>query len=305
MSKFRRTAVAAIALALLAVSAFAGAASAHVAAKDVAVSVIDNAFEPKTITINAGDTIVWTNNGARNHTVTASDGSWDSGRLAPGQTFSRKFDNPGTIAYYCIPHGTPTGQGMAGTIVVQAAATAPAPSAPAPAAQAPAVAGAQPQAATPSVEVSDQPVSGGSVTVAKVVAAQGGWMVIHTNTADNKPGPVIGQTQVNAGENSNVMVMLSQTPKDGDRLWAMLHIDAPQPGVYEFPGADVPVNQGGQIVMKQFTVTGGQVAGAQPSALPRTGDGSDSGLWLVAGALALVLAGSGLAARLAASRRAR
>lgn len=114
----------ALTLAALSLPLLAGTALAAPSAKEVAVEVVDSAFQPKTITINAGDTIVWTNTGAMGHTVTASDQSWDSGRLAPGQSFSRTFDTPGTIAYYCRPHGTPAGAGMAGTIVVLAASSA-------------------------------------------------------------------------------------------------------------------------------------------------------------------------------------
>lgn len=309
--------------ALLALQAVAVAVHAAPSAAEVAVQLVDNAFEPKTITISAGDTIVWTNTGQRTHTVTASDGSWDSGRLAPGQTFSRQFDTAGTINYYCIPHGTADGQGMAATIMVQAAGAAPQPAMPmqatpepapaaepyqAPAGQAPAAPAA---GRTDSVSVGNQALAGDSVTVAMVLAAQDGWMVIHANTADNRPGPVLGHTEVKAGENMDVRVSLSPTPAEGDKLWAMLHVDAGQMGVYEFPGADAPVNQGGQVVMTQFTVQGGAAAPAQtpaamPSALPRTGDGASPDAWVPVGlaALALLVAGA-LAIGLAVGREPR
>jgi plastocyanin len=56
--------------------------------------------------------------GEEQHTITADDGSFDSGILNPGDTFSLTFDTPGTSAYYCQIHGGPGGVGMAGTIVV-------------------------------------------------------------------------------------------------------------------------------------------------------------------------------------------
>ncbi len=34
----------------------------------------------------------------------------------------------------------------------------------------------------------------------------------------------------------------------------MLHVDKGQPGVYEFPGPDVPTQENGQVVMVGFTV---------------------------------------------------
>ncbi|MCD6059366.1 MAG: blue (type 1) copper domain protein [Thermomicrobiales bacterium] len=52
----------------------------------VAVQVVDFAFEPGTLTVPAGATVTWTNAGSRPHTVTADDGSFDSGRLDPGET---------------------------------------------------------------------------------------------------------------------------------------------------------------------------------------------------------------------------
>jgi plastocyanin len=78
-----------------------------------AVQVVDFAFEPGTLTVPAGTTVTWTNAGSRPHTVTADDGSFDSGRLDPGEQFSQTFEQPGTITYHCGFHPE-----MQGTIVV-------------------------------------------------------------------------------------------------------------------------------------------------------------------------------------------
>ena len=56
----------------------------------------------------------WTNDDAVPHTATASDGSFDSGNLNPGQSFSLTFSTAGAYAYICQYHA-----GMTGTIVVQ------------------------------------------------------------------------------------------------------------------------------------------------------------------------------------------
>ena len=77
------------------------------------VSVVDFAFEPGTVTVPAGATVTWTNTGSRPHTVSADDGSFDSGRLDPGEQFSQTFDQPGTFAYHCGFHPE-----MQGSIVV-------------------------------------------------------------------------------------------------------------------------------------------------------------------------------------------
>src|SRR5829696_5383987 len=77
------------------------------------VSVVDFAFEPGTVSVPVGATVTWTNTGTRPHTVTADDGSFDSGRLDPGEQFSQTFDQPGTFSYFCGFHPD-----MQGSIVV-------------------------------------------------------------------------------------------------------------------------------------------------------------------------------------------
>jgi plastocyanin len=88
-----------------------------VAAQDApAVAVQDNSFNPMQVQVSSGGTVTWTNTGAVPHTVTADDGSFDSGVIAAGGTFSFTPPGPGTYAYYCQFHGGPGGEGMAGTI---------------------------------------------------------------------------------------------------------------------------------------------------------------------------------------------
>ncbi len=67
------------------------------------------AFAPTRIEIAAGTTIVWTNQDQLVHTVIADDGSWNSGDVAPGATWSHRFDTPGTYAFHCTPHPFMTG----------------------------------------------------------------------------------------------------------------------------------------------------------------------------------------------------
>ena len=61
-------------------------------------------FEPKRIEITAGTTIRWTNNDPVVHTITADDGSWDSGPIEPGKTWSHTFAQAGEFAFHCTPH---------------------------------------------------------------------------------------------------------------------------------------------------------------------------------------------------------
>jgi plastocyanin len=61
-------------------------------------------FDPTVLEARAGDTVVWRNAGTLQHTVTADNGSFDSGMIDSGKTFERRFDTPGVYAYHCTPH---------------------------------------------------------------------------------------------------------------------------------------------------------------------------------------------------------
>jgi plastocyanin len=80
----------------------------------VTATIVDFAFQPATITIRAGDTIVWNQAGDVNHTVTSRSGGFDSGTMSTGDTYSRTFTSAGTINYVCVFHGQ-----MQGRIVVE------------------------------------------------------------------------------------------------------------------------------------------------------------------------------------------
>lgn len=121
---------------------------------------------------------------------------------------------------------------------------------------------------TPSVTVEDQQIVNGTVTVQNVVAAQDGWMVIH-RAADGTFGEVIGHTFVQAGTTENVVVPIDVSQAT-QTLYAMLHIDEGQEGVYEFPGPDLPAQVNGEIVVEPFTVTNLAQLGVTPGAVTGT-----------------------------------
>lgn len=70
-------------------------------------------FHANTLTISVGDTVTWRNLDSVHHTATGS--SFDSGRLARGESYSVTFTEPGTYSYQCTPHPH-----MRGRIVVEA-----------------------------------------------------------------------------------------------------------------------------------------------------------------------------------------
>src|SRR5215212_8662871 len=68
------------------------------------VSIEDFYFEPPDAAIAPGDKIIWINKGSTPHTVTADDGSFDSGVLNRGDTYTVTFLGSGTVTYYCTLH---------------------------------------------------------------------------------------------------------------------------------------------------------------------------------------------------------
>jgi plastocyanin len=72
------------------------------------VKIVDFAFRPGTLTIAKGTRVKWTNKGAVTHTSTSNKGVWDSGLIAPGDSFSRVFKKAGTFKYHCTIHPTMT-----------------------------------------------------------------------------------------------------------------------------------------------------------------------------------------------------
>jgi plastocyanin len=80
------------------------APSAPRGAQTVTVNQRDNRFSPRTITIERGTTVKWVNRGENVHTTTSNTGLWDSGTMAPGDTFRRRFRRPGTFRYRCTIH---------------------------------------------------------------------------------------------------------------------------------------------------------------------------------------------------------
>jgi amicyanin len=82
---------------------------------DNTVSIQNMAFNPPTITVKAGAIVRWVNSDAVPHTVKFPKSSHitSSDPLSSGQSFSVKFDDPGTYPYSCAIHPD-----MLGTVIV-------------------------------------------------------------------------------------------------------------------------------------------------------------------------------------------
>jgi plastocyanin len=78
------------------------------------VFIQNMAFNPGSITVAAHTTIKWTNKDSNTHTVTGNTGTFNSGNLGNGGTFSFKFDSAGAYNYHCAIHSS-----MTATVIVQ------------------------------------------------------------------------------------------------------------------------------------------------------------------------------------------
>ncbi len=80
-------------------------------AEPVDVAIAGFAMNPDPVVVSAGDTVRWTNMDGATHTVTSgirgapdAGSTFDSGNIAPGETYEFTFDAPGIYTYFCRPH---------------------------------------------------------------------------------------------------------------------------------------------------------------------------------------------------------
>jgi plastocyanin len=82
------------------------------------VTMKDNEFSPKAITVAVGDTVIWQNKGEHEHNAVSSDDKGkaiDTGTVKPGEKSKAVlFSKKGKIKYECTFH-----DGMVGTITVK------------------------------------------------------------------------------------------------------------------------------------------------------------------------------------------
>jgi hypothetical protein len=81
--------------------------------RDSSVLVRDEAFNPAQVNVRPGQEVLWVfQDGNTPHTVTADNGSFDSGKQTDGE-FRIAFNRPGTYSYHCAIH-----PGMKGRVSV-------------------------------------------------------------------------------------------------------------------------------------------------------------------------------------------
>jgi plastocyanin len=101
-------AAALFALALLGLASVGASRAAEPAAAPIAgngtITIRNFMFEPMSLEIAAGTTVTWKNFDGEPHTIHSIDDAFRSGALDQNDTFSFKFDKPGTYRYVCSIH---------------------------------------------------------------------------------------------------------------------------------------------------------------------------------------------------------
>ena len=113
----------AVLLAIIAPSLLFHPTMAGAATVTVTVGAGGFVFRPSSVTINTGDTVLWTWSSS-GHSVTSGSpgmptGLWDSGIRNQGAMFSHTFNTAGLFPYFCVPHAA---FGMVGSVTVVAPA---------------------------------------------------------------------------------------------------------------------------------------------------------------------------------------
>ena len=105
--------VSVLGLALLAPWQSTAAGPSAQASRTAAVDIANFAFHPPTLRVAKGSKVTFTNSSKVSHTATRN-GSFDTGVIKPGSSFTVRFAQKGTFAYHCEIHPL-----MHGKIIVE------------------------------------------------------------------------------------------------------------------------------------------------------------------------------------------
>jgi plastocyanin len=90
-------------------------------AKPTSVDMKSISYDPKSVEVPVGGSIVWTNKAFSNHTATSEDDgkTFDTGEIKPNESSNPvRFDKEGEFKYHCMIHG----KTMSGTVIVKPSA---------------------------------------------------------------------------------------------------------------------------------------------------------------------------------------
>jgi plastocyanin len=89
---------------------FAGASAAASRSRTHTVALRGMKNVPATLTVRAGDTVVWKNEDVVPHTATDRGKRFDSGSIEPGGSWRYVANTKGTYDYYCAYHPNTKGK---------------------------------------------------------------------------------------------------------------------------------------------------------------------------------------------------
>lgn len=105
----------------------------------------------------------------------------------------------------------------------------------------------------PAVSVTDQVLDDdGQLVISQVVAPEAGWVVVYTDESGSA-GEVLGFSAVNEGQNEEVTIQIEALSAT-ETLHVLLHTDAGDSGVFDFPGPDDPLSDESGPVEAMFVV---------------------------------------------------
>jgi len=93
-------------------------------AEETSVLIRDQDMQPAVLTVQAGATVTWFNQGSQPHTTTSDDRIWDSRNIPVTKLFQFQFNQPGRYLYHCSIHPR-----IRGEVVVEGTAVSPPPAA--------------------------------------------------------------------------------------------------------------------------------------------------------------------------------
>lgn len=74
------------------------------APKTYTVTIDATRYEPATLTVAPGDTVIWRNKDILAHTATSTVGVFDSKEIKPGASWKYVVPKKGLFEYYCTLH---------------------------------------------------------------------------------------------------------------------------------------------------------------------------------------------------------
>jgi len=92
------------------VTATQQAQSSNAASIPNSIEITDSSFQPNVMNISTGTTVTWINSGSSDQQIIASNGEFDSGKIAPGGQYQYTFLKAGTFDYYSKINSAMTGK---------------------------------------------------------------------------------------------------------------------------------------------------------------------------------------------------